>query len=410
MNLPRFIATRIAFNRQKSFSRFIIRLAITATTISVAAMILALSFTSGFQFTISQKIFQFWGHIRIQHYEPERVNVSGETPIYRSDSVENLVHEIKGIDRIQAFATKNAILKTPESIEGILFKGYDRNYDTSRLASFLKAGRWMQFPDSGYSNDIVLSAYTANQLKLKAGNQVLIYFIQDDGSAPRARKLNISGIYKTGIEEFDKLIAIGDIRLVQRLNDWPDKYIGGYEVFLHDYHQIDTLNEAIFTRLPMMWNSRSVQDINPNIFDWLGLQDRTIVITLVILIIVAVLNLVTCLIILVLERTRMVGVLKALGAYNKDIRKIFLYHGAVITLAGILLGNTLAFALIAVQKKWGLLKLPEDMYYIDQAEVQLIPWQIIAVNVGTFIICLLVLLIPSLIVKKVQPVKAITFS
>ncbi len=410
MNLPRFIATRIAFNRQKSFSRFIIRLAITATTISVAAMILALSFTSGFQFTISQKIFQFWGHIRIQHYEPERVNVSGETPIYRSDSVENLVHEIKGIDRIQAFATKNAILKTPESIEGILFKGYDRNYDTSRLASFLKAGRWMQFPDSGYSNDIVLSAYTANQLKLKAGDQVLIYFIQDDGSAPRARKLNISGIYKTGIEEFDKLIAIGDIRLVQRLNDWPDKYIGGYEVFLHDYHQIDTMNEAIFTRLPMMWNSRSVQDINPNIFDWLGLQDRTIVITLVILIIVAVLNLVTCLIILVLERTRMVGVLKALGAYNKDIRKIFLYHGAVITLAGILLGNTLAFALIAVQKKWGLLKLPEDMYYIDKAEVQLIPWQIIAVNVGTFIICLLVLLIPSLIVKKVQPVKAITFS
>lgn len=373
-------------------------------------MILALSFTSGFQYTISQKIFQFWGHIRIQHYEPERVNVSGETPIYRSDSVENLVHEIKGIDRIQAFATKNAILKTPESIEGILFKGYDRNYDTSRLASFLKAGRWMQFPDSGYSNDIVLSAYTANQLKLKAGDQVLIYFIQDDGSAPRARKLNISGIYKTGIEEFDKLIAIGDIRLVQRLNDWPDKYIGGYEVFLHDYHQIDTLNEAIFTRLPMMWNSRSVQDINPNIFDWLGLQDRTIVITLVILIIVAVLNLVTCLIILVLERTRMVGVLKALGAYNKDIRKIFLYHGAVITLAGILFGNALAFMLIAIQKKWGLLKLPEDMYYIDKAEVQLIPWQIIAVNIGTFIICLLVLLIPSLIVKKVQPVKAITFS
>ncbi|MFT4024763.1 MAG: ABC transporter permease [Flavihumibacter sp.] len=410
MNLPRFIATRIAFNRQKSFSRFIIRLAIAATTISVAAMILALSFTAGFQYTISQKIFQFWGHIRIQHFEPERVNVTGETPIYRTDSVENLVRQVKGIDKIQAFATKNAILKTAESIEGILFKGYDKNFDTTRLATFLKSGRWMHFPDSGYSNDIVLSAYTASQLSLHAGDDVLIYFIQDDGSAPRARKLRVSGIYKTGIEEFDKLIAIGDMRLVQRLNDWPAGYIGGYEVFLHDYHQIDTLNETIFTELPMMWNSRSIKEINPNIFDWLGLQDRTIIITLIILIIVAVLNLVTCLIILVLERTRMVGVLKALGAYNKDIRKIFLYHGAVITLSGILLGNLLAFGLIAIQKKWGLLRLPEDMYYIDKAEVQLIPWQLIAVNTGTFVICLLVLLIPSLIIKKVQPVRAISFS
>ncbi|HOA38921.1 MAG TPA: FtsX-like permease family protein [Flavihumibacter sp.] len=410
MNLPRFIATRIAFNRQKSFSRFIIRLAIAATTISVAAMILALSFTAGFQYTIANKIFQFWGHIRVQHFEPDRLNVSGETPINRSDSVENLAHQIKGIDKIQAFATKNAILKTSESIEGILFKGYDKNFDTSRLTPFLKAGRWMNFPDSGYSNDIVVSAYTANQLSLKAGDDLLIYFIQDDGSAPRVRKLKVSGIYKTGIEEFDKLIAIGDIRLVQRLNDWPANYIGGYEVFLHDYKQIDSLNEKIFTDLPMMWNSRSIKEINPNIFDWLGLQDRTIIITIIILIIVAVLNLVTCLIILVLERTRMVGVLKALGAYNKDIRKIFLYHGAVITLAGIVLGNLLAFILIAIQKKWGVLKLPEDMYYIDKAEVQIIPWHILAVNIGTFIICLLVLLIPSLIIKKVQPVKAISFS
>lgn len=409
MNLSRFIATRIAFNRQKSFSRFIIRLAVAATAISVMAMIIALSFTSGFQYAISQKIFSFWGHIRVQHYEPEKVAIAAELPISRNDTVENLIHVIPGIERIQAYATKNAILKTPESIEGVLFKGVDAGYDTNRLKSFLKEGRWMHFPDSGYSNELVLSVYTASQLQLQTGKEVLIYFVQDDGSPPRVRKLTVCGIYKTGIEEYDKLIAIGDMRLVQRLNNWPADKIGGYEFFLKDYWQTDSLNEAIFDKLPMMWNSRSIKEINPNIFDWLGLQDKTILIVLIIMIIVAILNLVTCLIILVLERTRMVGVLKALGAYNGDIQRIFLYHGAVITFVGIILGNLLAFFLIYLQKRYGIIKLPEDMYYIDKAEVMVIPWQILAVNIGTFAICMAVLLIPTLIIKKVQPVRAITW-
>ncbi len=409
MQLARFIATRIAFNRQKSFSRFIIRLAIAATAISVTAMIIALSFTAGFQHAISQKIFSFWGHIRVQHYEPLKVNIAEEQPILRNDSVEHLNRRIPDIDKIQAFATRNAILKSSESIEGILFKGVDAAYDTSRLQSFLKAGRWMQYPDSGYSNEIVLSTYTATQLNLSPGQDVLIYFIQSDGSAPRARKLRISGLYHTGIEENDKLIALGDLALIQRLNNWPPNQIGGYEIFLKDYKQIDPLNEAIFTNLPLHWNSRSIQEIYPNIFDWLRLQDKTILIVLIIMIIVAVLNLITCLIILVLERTRMVGVLKALGAYNKKIQQIFLYHGAFITLGGILLGNVLAFLLITLQKKYGLIRLPEDMYYIDRAEVLVTPWQVLAVNLGTFLICMGILLLPTIIIRRLQPVRALSW-
>jgi len=409
LNIAGFIARKVAFNNQQSFSRFIIRLAIAATTISVAAMILALAFTNGFQSAISQKIFNFWGHIRVQHYEPSKSVISEEYPIDRNDTVEQLKQTIPGIRGIQAYATKNSILKTEESLEGVLFKGIDRFYDSVRLKSFLKEGRWMNYPDSGYSNEIVLSAYTAGQLKLKLNDPILIYFIQNDGSPPRARKLTVSGIYKTGIEEYDKLIAIGDIRLIQRLNNWTADQVGGYEVFLENQEDMDQINEAIFSRLPMLWNSKTIFEIYPNIFDWLALQDQTIGITLIIMIIVAVLNLITCLIILVLERTRMVGILKALGANDKTIQQIFLYHGALITLLGIVLGNILGFTLLWLQNKFKFIRLPEDMYYIDKAEILVIPWQILAVNFGTFLICLAVLTIPSLIVRNIQPVKAIQF-
>ncbi len=372
-------------------------------------MILALAFTNGFQSAISQKIFNFWGHIRVQHYEPSKSVISEEYPIDRNDTVEQLQQEIPGIRGIQAYATKNAILKTEESLEGVLFKGIDRFYDSARLQSFLKEGRWMVYPDSGYSNEIVLSAYTASQLKLKINDPILIYFIQNDGSAPRARKLTVAGIYKTGIEEYDKLIAIGDIRLIQRLNNWTPNQVGGYEIFLNKQEDMEQINEAIFNRLPMLWNSKTIFEIYPNIFDWLALQDQTIGITLVIMIIVAVLNLITCLIILVLERTRMVGILKALGTNNATIQRIFLYHGALITLVGIGLGNILGFILLALQNRFKFIRLPEDMYYIDKAEILVIPWQVLAVNLGTFLICLAVLTIPSLIVRNIQPVKAIQF-
>jgi lipoprotein-releasing system permease protein len=409
LNIAGYIARKVAFNNQQSFSRFIIRLAITATTISVTAMLLALAFTNGFQSAISQKIFNFWGHIRVQHYEPSKSVISEEFPINRNDTVENLQRFIPGIQGIQAFATKNAILKTEESLEGVLFKGIDRLYDSSRLQSFLKQGRWMQYPDSGYSNEIVLSAYTANQLKLKVNDPILIYFVQSDGSAPRARRLTISGIYKTGIEEYDKLIALGDIRLIQRLNNWSEDQIGGYEVFLKNQADMAQINDEIFNQLPMLWNSKTIFEIYPNIFDWLALQDQTISITLIIMIVVAVLNLITCLIILVLERTRMVGILKALGAADRTIQQIFLYHGAMITLTGILFGNLLGFLLLWLQNKYGFIRLPEDMYYIDKAEVLIIPWQVLAVNLGTFLICMAVLTIPSFIVRNIQPVKAIQF-
>ena len=372
-------------------------------------MIVTIAFASGFQETISQKVFSFWGHIQVQNYETARVTIAEETPIQKNDSVTNLAKLYPSIRNVQAFATKNAILKTSETIEGILFKGVESNYNFKNLDNFLVSGRWIRFTDSGYSNEINLSASTANQLKLKVNEYVLIYFIQPNGAAPRPRKLLVAGIYKTGIEEYDKLIAIGDLKLIQRLNNWDENQIGGYEIFLKDYRQMDQVNAEIFYQIPVGLNSSTIKQIHPNIFDWLALQDKTIIIVLVIMVGIAVLNLITCLLILVLERTRMVGILKAIGAKDFTVQKIFLYHGIIITTIGLLLGNLLGLAICWLQQRYGLIKLPEDAYYISQAAVNVVWWQVAMIDIGTLLICFLILLIPTIIVKKIQPVKAIQF-
>jgi len=409
LNIAGFIAKRIAFTKEKSFSRFIIRLATAATVLSVTVMIVALGITNGFQYTISQKIFSFWGHIRVQHYQAGKIANSEEIAIAKNDTVAQLLKSNPDVQSVNTFATKNAILKTNETIEGVLLKGVEKSYRFSQLQQFLKQGRWIRFTDSGYSNEIVLSAYTAGQLKLKLNDPVLIYFIQSDGSPIKARKLTLTGIYKTGIEEYDKYIAIGDIKLIQRLNGWKPDEIGGYEVFIKDYRQTDNVNDNIFNALPVAWSSKSIKEINPNIFDWLNLQDTTIVLVLVIMTVVAVLNLITCLIILVLERTRMIGVLKALGSPNPSIQRIFLYQGGIITVTGILLGNLLALLLCWLQQRYGLISLQEEMYYISKVEVRTEWWHFALVDAGTFVVCFLILIIPTLIIRRIQPVKAIQF-
>jgi lipoprotein-releasing system permease protein len=409
LNIASFIANRIAFNNQKSFSRFVIRLSIVATVISVMVMIVTLSFASGFQQTISQKIFSFWGHIRVHNYEMARVSIAEETPVLKNDSVDQLVKKYPEIKSVQVFATKTAIVKTSESIEMVLFKGVDKNYDFSNLSRFKVEGRWINFSDSSYGKEINLSEYTAKQLGLKLNDQVLIFFLQPDGSPPRTRKLTVVGLYKTGIEEYDKLIAIGDLSLVQRLNNWDENQIGGYEIFLKDFNDMDRISEAIIEDIPIGLKSSTIRELYPSIFDWLSLQNYTIIIVLAIMVAIAILNLITCLLILVLERTRMVGVLKAIGAENFTIQKIFLYHGAIITFVGLFFGNLLGLLICWLQIRFGFIKLPEEAYYISEAAVNIVWWQIAVVNIATFIICFLVLLIPTIIVRRIQPVRAIQF-
>jgi lipoprotein-releasing system permease protein len=411
VNISSFIARRIAFNQQKSFSRFIIRLSVTATVISVAVMIVTLSFVNGFQETVSNKVFSFWGHVRVGYRQPMKATIAEEEPIEANDSLVKSIKKHSEVKSIHPFATKYAILKAPEEIEGVLVKGLDQSYDTQHMKSFIKQGRWIQFNDSTYSREIVISSFTAQQLSLKLNDRVLIYFIKPDGRM-RPDKLTIVGIYKTGIEEYDKTYAIGDLKLIRKLNNWADDEIGGYEIFLKDYKQMNAVSQAVYEQenFPQLWDTKTIREVYPNIFDWLNIQDTNQNILITIMTIIAIINLITCLIILVLERLRMVGILKALGARNWTVQKIFLNHSALITLTGIIIGSLLGLGLLWLQQATGFIHLPEDAYYMDKAEVKIIWWQVALVIGGTLTVSVLVLLIPSFIVRRIQPIRAIRFS
>lgn len=386
----------------------IIGLAIAATTLSVAVMIVALSFVNGFQQVISTKVFNFWGHVRVTQSLEDPGARAEEAFFPANDSIRRALQRMPGVVAVESYATKSALLKNSSDMESVLLKGVDSAYEFNRLSSFLKQGRWIKFADTGYSREICISEYAAKNLDMKTGDSMLVYFLRDDGSRT-ARRLIVSGLFRTGIDAYDKNFAICDIGLIRRLNNLPSNYIGGYELLLEHYKTADSTAAKIYDELPQSWYARSIREVYPQIFDWLGLQEQIKWILIGIMLVVAILNLITCLVILALERTSMIGILKALGAKDIGIQKIFLTHSMFIAAAGIVFGNILGLGICWLQQATGFIKLNEEAYYMDMAAAVIDPWQILLIDAGTPLIIALTLLIPTLIIRRVSVVKAVQF-
>ena len=374
-------------------------------------MIITLALTNGFRETVSRKVFSFIGHIRVLEKEPDKAIISEETPITRNDAVAAAIRRHPSVRNIHPFGTRYAMLKTKDEIEGVLLKGFDSSFNFKSFQAFMQEGRAVRFNDSSYSREIMLSATTASRLKLKLNDRVVIYFIRPDGTL-RPDKLTVTGIFKTGIEDYDRTFAIGDLKLIQRLNEWAPDEVGGYEIFLDDHRNIDRVAKEIYEQddFPVTWNTVSARSISYNIFDWLRLQDVNAIILIIIITVVAVINLVTCFLILVLERVRMIGILKSLGATDWTVQKIFLRHAAIITITGIVIGLALALGFLWLQQATGFIRLKEEAYYVNTAAVKIIWWQVAAVCAGTLVVCFLILMIPSLLVKRIPPVRAVRFN
>ena len=410
MNVTAFIARRIVFNRQKTFSGFIIKLAAAATALSVAAMIITLSFVNGFQQTISNKVFAFWGHLHAIRYEVNRSSIAEETAIERNDTVVNIIKNNDYVRHVQAYATKSAVISFNQNIEGILFKGIDSSFDINYFKQFITQGSFINFNEPLYTHAIIISEYTAKQLKLQVNDTISMNFIAEEQEKTGFTKVAISGIYKTGIEEFDKIYAVGDIRVVQRFNNWKPNEIGGYEIFINDKDEIKDADESLNLHLPDKWMSRSIKDIHPNIFDWLGIQDTNRTVIFIVMALVALINMVTCLLILVMERTKMIGILKATGANNYFISDIFHYYSGFIAVVGVGAGLFIGVGICLLQQYTGFITLDESAYYVSRAPVMIVWWQVALVTAGALAVCLLALRLPLLIVNSIKPVKAIQFS
>jgi lipoprotein-releasing system permease protein len=411
LKLTYFIANRIAKAKKKTFSRFIMRISIIATTVSVASMIIAISFINGFQEVIAEKIFGFWGHVRVMHYEPVKATMAEETPIIGTDSILDQIKNHSNVKHVSAYATRSAILNANGTIEGVLLKGVSKDYPFDKLDRFLIKGNWPRSKesDSTSSGNIVISSYTASQLNTDTGKSILIYFIQDNGSPPKARKLKITGIFRTGIDVYDKVYALTELQLIQRMNGWSSSEIGGYEIDFIAPDNMDRSVEDIFTTLPSGWNALTLKELSPEIFDWLKLQNTNKYILIVLMTVVAIINLITCLIILLIERTRMIALLKAMGSNDSTIQKIFILYGSQIAVRGIFFGILLGLGICLIQKYTEFIQLNEEVYYVNSAPVSIDYGQVILIAAGTLILSGLMLIIPSYISRKIIPARALVF-
>ena len=408
VNLSFFIARRNLLRQKGSFSSFIIRLAVLATGMSVAVMVLAIAFITGFKFEIREKLFSFWGHVHITNYNPNASNLLSAEPIRWDTDLVDRVKTLQHVKRVAPYAVRPAILRASGTMEGIKLKGVTSEYGLPDRVS--RKGGWIDFSDSAYSKEIVLSEVTADRLRLKVGDDLQLYFLEPGSTVPRIRKVVVAGLFHTGMDEVDREFGVCDLRLLQRINNWQPDNINGYQVDLDNSAYADTVSNKIFNEyIEAPLTSSTMKEIYPNIFDWLQLQDLNAQLVLIIMAIVAIINMAGTLLIVIVEQARLIGLLKALGMTQRGTQQIFLFHSGVIALAGILLGNLIGLSVYFLQKQTGFLKLTEATYYVSEVPVRLLWWHVVVIDVTTLLLCLFCMWLPSLYIRRIQPAKVLQF-
>ena len=406
MNTELFIARRTLSRSKANFSRPVVRIAVAAIALGLAVMFVSVAILTGFQKEIRDKVAGFGGHIQITRFD-QNASLEPQPVSIRQGFYPGIGNE-KGIRHIQVFATKAGIIKTREQIQGAVLKGVGKDYDWSFFRDRIVEGSLITLPDSGRSNDVLISRPLASLMKLKLNDDIRMYFISGENTL--GRKFRIAGIYETGLEEFDRNYVLCDIRQIQKLNNWEPDQVGGFEITLDRFTDLDRLGEYVYQRVGFSLDARTIRQLYPQIFDWLDLHDINVLIILILMILVSGITMISTLLILILERTGTIGILKSLGMRNRGIREIFLYNAAYIIGSGMLWGNAIGLALCLLQKKFGIITLPQESYYVPVVPVNLDLLNILLLNLFSFILCLLMLIIPSYVITKVSPVKAIRFS
>jgi lipoprotein-releasing system permease protein len=411
LNYELFIAKRIISAKQhkNSVSSPIIKISILAIAIGMIVMLFSIATGTGLQKKIKEKISGFNGDVQIMTYDANNSKIT-LNPVSLHQNFYPDFKEVPNVKKVQAYATLAGIIRTSENFEGVILKGVNADYDWTFFKDYLVTGK---IPDlkGEISNEILISGITSKRLKLKTGDSFYMFFVKDDpNKAPNARKFVVSGIFDSGFQEIDEGFIVGDMRHIQKINKWEADQVGGFEVLLHDFDQLKQSGNDIYDNIDPKLNAFTIAEKYPAIFEWLDLFDVNIAVIIGIMILVAGINMITALLVLILERAPMVGVLKALGNNNWSIQKIFLYNAAYLIGIGLFWGNLIGLGLLFLQKKFGIITLNPENYYVTQAPVHLNLYHILLLNFGTLLLCMIMLLIPSYIVSKISPVKAIKFN
>ena len=406
MSYEWFIAKKVltAGKRSNKVINPVVLIAMAGITLGVAVMLVAVMVVTGFRHEITDKVIGFGSHIRIGNFDSN--NSYEDVPIVIDEDLVNRIKKINGIKNIQEYATKAGIIKTNDEIQGTVLKGVTRNFNRDYIDKKLVDGSFISFSDSNSLNQIVISKKISSLLSLETGDDVIIYFIEDP---PRIRKLKITGIYETGLDEFDNIYVFCNLDLIRKLNNWDSNQANGIEMSIENYNDLDAMTDKVYYTAGFGYYTQNIEEQYPQIFHWLDLQNINVIIIITLILLIAGISMISTLLIIILENTTIIGILKALGSKTTSIRKIFIYISMPVIGAGIIMGNLIGLGLCFIQWKFGIISLPQESYYVSQVPVNFSVFNILALNAVTIIVCFLLLIGPSMVVARITPARVIRF-